>query len=72
MAKKTTFIHVRGVLPTDKKSLQKIAKDNRLSLNSIMLHSIDFYLNKFPRPEGVPLHSWNKKEKYEGIPIENL
>lgn len=69
---KTTAILTREVKLSDKKALQKIAKENRTSLNSIMLHSIDFYLNKFPRPEGVPLHPWNKKEKYEGIPMDKV
>lgn len=60
MAKKTTAILTREVKLADKRALQKIAKENRTSLNSIMLHSIDFYLNKFPRQEGIPLHSWNQ------------
>lgn len=41
---KTDVILTRGVLLSDKKKLQKLAKKRRLSLNSIMLHAIDYYL----------------------------
>lgn len=41
---KTDVILTRGVLLSDKKKLQRLAKKRRLSLNSIMLHAIDYYL----------------------------
>lgn len=41
---KTDVILTRGVLLSDKKKLKRLAKKRRLSLNSIMLHAIDYYL----------------------------
>lgn len=37
-------ILVRGVSLKNKKALEKIASDNRCSVNFIMLHAIDYYL----------------------------
>lgn len=58
MAKKSEIL-TRGVLLSDKKKLQRIAKSNRLSLNSIMLTAIDCYLS-------VP-YVTNKMEKNDVI-----
>ena len=41
---KTEVILTRGVAPITKKSLERLAKKKRLSLNSVMLNAIDYYL----------------------------
>lgn len=41
---KTHTLIVRGVTKSTKNKLKKFAKDNRLSVNSAMLHAVDYYL----------------------------
>ena len=42
---KTSTILTRGVPLSKKKKLKRIAKDNGLSVNFLMLHAIDYYLD---------------------------
>jgi hypothetical protein len=41
---KTHTLIVRGVSKSVKNKLKRVAKGNRLSVNSTMLHAIDYYL----------------------------
>lgn len=52
---KTYTVLTRGVKKADRNKLKRIAKQTRLSVNSIMLNAIDDYLDKFPKSKFLSL-----------------